>query len=155
MHSIIIDGVERFLGNRVPTSAPDPGKYVVYGDTPQTPLVARSQWEGLVGNYVPDKPDHPNLPYVHDQDGIGQCNPDATTAAEEFTRSVMGLDFVKLSAGDLYGRINGGRDQGSLLEDALAEMDARGVGTAATYGGTLWNRSSAGCPAQVQHRSSC
>lgn len=139
MQSIIIDGVERFLGNRVPIKAASGDNWTVYGDVPQTPLIPRSRWDELTAGFNPMKPDHPNLPYVHDQDGIGQCNCDATAAAEEFTRNVMGLNFVKLSAGDLYDRINGGSDNGSLLEDAMAAMGTDGIATAEEYGGTLWS----------------
>jgi hypothetical protein len=121
MHSIIdATGHERFLGNIVPAAAPGDG-WQVFGDTPTCPLVRREEWPALILKFNHTDPTHPNLPYVHDQDGVGQCNADATAAAAEYTRSVMGLDFVQLSAADLYDRINGGRDRGSLLEDALRE----------------------------------
>lgn len=140
MNSVVIDGVERFLGNHVPAKAASGENWTVYGDTPQTPLVSRSQWEKLTLKFDHTKYEHQHLPYVHDQDGIGQCNADATTGAVEFTRSAMGLEFVALASGDLYNRINGGSDNGSLLEDATREMSARGVGSMASYGGPLWQR---------------
>ena len=120
---------------------PAPGlmrRWRTYGDTPDTPLVPRSQWGDLIAA-MDDGWDHPNLPYVHDQDGVGQCNCDATAALAEFMRSMQGLEFVKLSAADLYDRINGGGDNGSMLEDAMHEMLVRGIGTAATSG-LIWHR---------------
>ena len=82
-------------------------------------------------------PSHSFLPPTHYQNGVGQCNADDTTALLEFCRAMQGLPYVQLSAADLYARINGGSDNGSLLEDALTEATTRGVGTAATSG-TLW-----------------
>jgi hypothetical protein len=135
----IIDhtGTERFLGNLVPSGDPS-GDWPVYGDSRDTPMFARSEWGDLCAKFSAGS-DHPFRPYVHDQDGVGQCNCDATTAVAEHCRAQQGLPFVALSAADLYDRINGGSDRGSLLEDALREMTARGVGTAETCG-TLWRR---------------
>lgn len=134
-------GTPRYLGNNVPIADAHltmATRNKVYGDHPSAPMVPRSQYANLIST-MGDWNVHPCLPYVHDQDGVGQCNCDATAAAVEFIRACQGLDFVKLSAGDLYGRINGGADNGSLLEDATAEMTARGIGTAATCG-VLWHR---------------
>lgn len=136
--SIIDDqGVERFLGNNEPDGPLRFGG-PIYGDAPTTPMISRSRWPELIAGYMLG-PDHPFLPPVHDQDGIGQCNADATAGMTEFARALAGQPFVQLSAADLYHRINGGRDQGSLLEDAMQELTARGIGTAATCG-TLWDR---------------
>lgn len=138
---IFDDGTEpRKLGNLMPhPTDPTRTKYAwtVYGTVPQAPLVPREQWNDLVLDN--DGPTDPNIFYIHDQDGIGQCNCDATTAAAEDTRNIEGLEDVKLSAADLYARINGGADNGSLLEDAIKEMMNNGVGTAATSG-LLWHR---------------
>jgi hypothetical protein len=128
-------GQERALGNQIAT----PGllqAWPVYGDAAETPMVARRLWPALIAE-AGAGPDHPALPPVHDQQQIGQCNAEAVTAAAEFTRAVQGLPYVRLSAGDLYGRINGGVDRGSLLEQGMAEAMRRGVGTAQTCG-TLW-----------------
>jgi hypothetical protein len=135
----IIDnaGHERFLGNLPPSDGLRYG-WTVYGDRRDTPMVPRSRWPELIGQMTPG-PDFPFLPYVHDQDGVGQCNADATVSVIESCRLSQGLPFVKLSAADLYHRINGGQDQGSLLEDGIAEAMKNGVGTADTCG-TLWKR---------------
>ena len=135
----IIDstGARRFLGNLF--SPVLRYNWSIYGTTEAAPLVSRSLWPDLVKELGGDGADlsHPNLPYVHDQNGRGQCNANATTAAIEFCRSQQGLDFVQLSPPDLYDRINGGMDQGSLLEDAMREMLTRGIGTAKTAG-LIW-----------------
>ncbi len=140
MNEIILpDGSTRRLGNIVPTHGPAPGT-IIYGDTPTTPLIPRSQYDTLLADWD-NELDHPLLPYQHDQNGVGQCNPEATTTGMEFRRALQGLPFVKLSPADLYSRINGGGDNGSLLEDSLREATSKGVGTAATSG-LLWKNGS-------------
>lgn len=96
----------------------------LYGSTPDTPIIPRAQWKLVnLEQY---------LPPVYDQDGIGQCNCSATCTATEACRAQEGLPYVHLSAGDLYSQINGGRDEGSLLEDGLSAMMNSGVATAKT-----------------------
>jgi hypothetical protein len=129
------DGSVRRLGNNRPKNGLTK-VWREYGTTPETPLIPRSEWAARI-RAIGDGPDFKDLPPVHDQDGVGQCNCDDTTAALESLRMSQGLPYVKLSAADLYGRINGGVDEGSTLEDAMHEIMTNGVGTAATSG-TLW-----------------
>jgi hypothetical protein len=112
-------------------------------------MVPREQWLDLVPD--DDVPDDPNILYIHNQGQVGQCNCDATAAAAEDTRSIAGLEGVKLSAADLYNRINGGADNGSLLEDAIAEMMTNGIGTAATSG-LIWRRGMKSASAEERAR---
>lgn len=129
-------GERRFLANLVPMHAPSPN-WTVYGTHPNTPIVPRGEWTTL----IPDEagPEDPFLPPIEDQNGIGQCNASATATAVEYSRSYAELPYVRLSAADLYHRINGGSDRGSLLEDGLSESVSRGIGTAATCG-YLWKK---------------
>jgi hypothetical protein len=126
------DGTLRRLGNNPPKAG------LVRGFTsyPETKLIPEGQWRELIGNDT--GPEDEFVQYTHDQDGIGQCNADATTGAMEAQRARQGLPPVKLSAADLYDRINGGSDNGSTLEDGLAES-MNGVATAATAG-FVWQR---------------
>lgn len=114
---------ERAMGNNPPNDPP--GKeWKVFGAAPNVPIIDRSQWKPVtLANF---------LPPVHDQDGRGQCNASATCTAIETARFIAGCKYVYLSAGDLYSRINGGRDQGSLLEDGLRAATEEGVATAAS-----------------------
>jgi hypothetical protein len=105
----------------------------------------------LLANYTPDLND-PFLPPVSDQNGVGQCNASCTATMVEYLRSRQGVPYVQLSAADLYHRINGGRDQGSLLEDAMREVMKRGVGTVATSG-YLWKQGSWKGPASDAERA--
>jgi len=132
------DGSTRRLGNIMPTKALQ-YPWIEFGNVPNTRVFPRSDWDRLLADYDDLGPDHPHLPYVHDQNGVGQCNADATTAAMEFCRSVQGLQPTKLSAADLYAQINGGADNGSLLEDGINAAMKVGTGTAERCG-TLWKR---------------
>jgi hypothetical protein len=116
-------------------------KWAVYGTTPQTPMIPRAQWKEVDLEAY--------LPPVHDQDGRGQCNASATCTALEASREIAGLSYAYLSAGDLYGQINGGRDQGSTLEDGLAAAVGSGVATAATVP-YVWDGRDHGRDARVQ-----
>ena len=151
MQSIIdSNGELRWLGNIEPPAGHVCKAFPVYGDTADTPMVARSLWPDLIAK-MGDWKDYPFLPPTHDQDGVGQCNADATTGMAESMRLKQGLPLVQLSAADLYDRINGGQDQGSLLEDAMAEMMGKGVGTLATCG-AVWKRGQTKASAQERAR---
>ncbi len=118
----IIDsqGEQRFLGNKIPTKALS-SEWQVYGqDTKKQPLVLRTEWNDLIVSNT--DPDHPFacLDQVHDQNGAGMCNASATVAGIECARKAAGLEqYIALSGGDLYRRINGGVDRGSMLEDGI------------------------------------
>jgi hypothetical protein len=122
---------QRAMGN----NPPDDGRkrtWKVFGAHPNVPLIPREQWKEVDLGWA--------LPPVKDQDGIGACNAFATITAVEAARKQAGLRYVRLSPGYLYGKINGGRDQGSLLEDALAWMTDHGTVSAATIGELDWRR---------------
>ena len=135
---VLPDGERVKLGNVAPPTGKPKGVWKEFGTTADARLIPRSEWAGLMAQYEPG-PSHEFVPPVHNQNGVGQCNCDDTTALIEFCRGMQGLPYVQLSAADLYARINGGSDNGSLLEDAMSEVMTRGVGTAATCG-TLWKR---------------
>lgn len=72
------------------------------------------------------------FPTIHNQGSVGQCNAEATVNVVEGLRRMGGFEHHDLSPGDLYARINGGRDNGSLPENALMELMRNGVATTAT-----------------------
>ena len=67
--------------------------------------------------------------YVAEGIGVHNCNAFATITCAEACRAMQGLPYVALSPGWLYGRINGGSDRGSMLEDALEWMLKTGTCT--------------------------
>lgn len=128
---------ERFMGN---IDAPMRYQWRTFGDTDTARLIPRETWKPLIdalpGGILPE---WPYLPPVHDQNGVGQCNADATTSAMEAQQLKQGLPLAQLSSGDLYHRINGGSDRGSLLEDGLREA-FNGVATIADCGSNIWRK---------------
>jgi hypothetical protein len=64
---------------------------------------------------------------IRNQGSIGMCNCSAATGLLSTYRNLAGYGDCELSAGDLYRRICGGRDQGSMLGDALTELQSNGV----------------------------
>lgn len=65
--------------------------------------------------------------YVADGVGVHNCCGFASVQIVEAERRQEGMEEVGLSEGDLYAHINGGRDQGALLEDALERLMTVGV----------------------------
>jgi len=117
-------------------------KWAEFGSTPNTPIIPRSQWRPVkYGSF---------LPPVYDQDGIGQCASSACCTTIETAARMAGTPIPKLSAGDLYSRVNGGRDRGSLLEDNLDEAQ-KGVALASRVP-YIWNGRKATDAATVAER---
>lgn len=136
MLSVVIDGKERFLGNKTPHLSGDPIHFKgVYGDFPNQPMLTRDQWKPVTWRqYIPE---------VMDQDGIGACNAFCTIMTVHLDRSKRQLPYRCLSPGFLYGKINGGVDHGSGLEDALHEMHTGGTCYASTVDVLDWRHRSA------------
>jgi hypothetical protein len=145
------DGSTRRLGNIAPKVSLK-YSFPVFGTDPTAVLIPRSEWDARLKEYESLDDFDPFLPPVHDQNDIGQCNPEAATGGAEYMRNRQGLPYVKLSAADLYARINGGVDEGSLLEDAMQQIRDVGVGTAATSG-VLWKNGSWKGPASAAERA--
>lgn len=133
---VLPDGTTRRMGCLRPPAGLTKA-WRTYGSKDDEPLIPRSEWPALIESFGPG-PEFPFLPPQHDQNGRGQCCPEATTTCIESQRMSQGLPYVQLSPADLYDRINGGADNGSMLEDALHEATTNGVGTAATSG-LIWN----------------
>lgn len=72
--------------------------------------------------------------FIKNQRSHGSCNGFAGAAALTRARVRRGLGRVDLSGAYLYSLINGGRDQGSMLDDGMRAVQARGVATEATVG---------------------
>lgn len=119
----------RAMGN---LDAPRKLRFKKFGEHPNVPLIPRDQWKVVDLSVF--------LPPVKDQDGIGACNAFATCSAVEACRALAGLEYVRLSCGYLYGKINGGRDQGSYLEDGLAWMTEHGTVPTSVIGDLEWKK---------------
>lgn len=114
----LIGGVERKLGCW-PRTTPPGEAYPVFGSRGPTRLIPRSEWREVDWSHFVD--------WVLDQGNTGACNAFAAVQCVHVLRRMAGLPPVRLSPGNLYGRINGGRDAGSTLVDSIRELEARGV----------------------------
>ena len=65
--------------------------------------------------------------WVKDQDGRGACAGYAAASAVERARHYRGLARVELSGDGIYAAVNGGRDQGSGLENNMRWLRDNGV----------------------------
>jgi len=132
--SIRINDREYFLGCRPRLLHPG-AIYPVLGQDPNRPdvnLIPRNQWSEIDLSHL--------VPEILDQDGQGACNAFASVQTVHVLRKQAGLPYVKLSAGNLYGRINGGVDAGSVLSDAIKTLEKEGVCTAATVPELQWRQ---------------
>lgn len=77
----------------------------------------------------------------------GNCNPFATIETMHYARALAGMDYLALSPGDLYRRICGGTDRGSLLEDAIKEVSTRGACLASICPMLQWQKNMPGADA--------
>lgn len=129
--TVPIAGEERVIGGAwLPTTAMPDELCTIFGDTPNTTLIPRGEWRPTTLRRF--------CPPIKDQDGIGACNAFASVTALEICRAMKGLPHVELSPGDLYRRVSGGRDRGSLPQDALRELMERGTCTARTVPPLDW-----------------
>jgi hypothetical protein len=93
--------------------------------------VPESQWFDVDFSHL--------LPRVTYQDGIGSCASESAVGVLEGIRAAQGLPCVALSPGHLYGRVNGGRDQGSMLSDNLTKITGEGVAPSSLVGHLDWS----------------
>jgi len=70
--------------------------------------------------------------FIQDQGQYGSCNGFAGAAALTRARIRRGLKRVNLSGAYLYSLINGGRDNGSMLDDGMQALQSRGCATIET-----------------------
>lgn len=67
------------------------------------------------------------------------CNGQAGALALATLRVKVGLPAVKLSGSYLYSQINGGRDQGSMLDDGMAQLEKGGTCRFELCGLDIWH----------------
>ena len=72
--------------------------------------------------------------YVADGIGVHNCNGFAGAKALQRARVRRGLPRVNLSGAYLYSLVNGGQDNGSMLDAGMAAIQSRGVATEETVG---------------------
>ena len=100
---------------------------------PKPAIIPRDMWREVdFSHFVPE---------ILDQDAQGSCSAFASVQALHVCRAIAGAPYVRLSPGNLYGRINGGRDAGATLADAIAALEVVGVCRASIIGEYEWRQS--------------
>ena len=126
------DGIIRHLG-LLPRVAGRGELYPEYGSRGSPPILPRDKWQPIdMSHFVPE---------ILDQDGQNACCAFASVQALHVARGFAGAPCVRLSAGNLYGRINGGVDGGALLGDAIKALEVIGVCRAEIIDIYTWRQS--------------
>jgi len=86
------------------------------------PIVPRQQWQPINRRTL-----FPAQSWVLDQDGIGSCVGNGAAGALRRARYLAGQADYVLSPGCVYAQINGGRDQGAVISDALTALQRTGT----------------------------
>lgn len=120
---IVINGHERHLG-LIPSTEEKKKLFTPFRDV--VPVLPRDKWQCLDLK--------PRVRRILDQDGQGACVGFSAATAMAASRD----DGIELSGGCIYGQINGGRDDGAMIADALTALQQTGVCTAATIGQLDW-----------------
>lgn len=114
--AINVNGVERVLGCI-------PGKslfqFARFAD--KVPVMPRSEWRDI------DR--RKSLPFILDQKSHGSCVGFSAAGALMRARALSGQNLVTLSGAFVYSFINGGRDQGAMIGDAVSVLENNGVAT--------------------------
>lgn len=117
-------GIERKLG----AVEPPPGlqsSFTLFEDA--VPLLTDDQIRDVFANGPKSGRDVFDESWICDQKQFGSCNGWASAKALEAARHRRGLPRVKLSGSSVYARVNGGRDNGSVPEHAVAAMQTYGA----------------------------
>jgi hypothetical protein len=105
--------------------------FPVAGSVDACPILPRSAWSECSIRH--------KVWTVIDQNPQNSCCPSATAGAAMLLRELAGEKRILLSQGSLYGQINGGRDAGANIEDALAAMMRTGICPAKTIDSQAWH----------------
>lgn len=127
---VIQDGQKRIFG----CLPPRPNFQAVPRWANVMPVIPRARWKET-------NPDNFGA-RVLDQDGHGSCVGHGSTTAYEMAWLRAGGPPVAFAACYVYGQINGGRDQGAIVGDAMRELIDKGVCTEAMVPpGKIYSRS--------------
>jgi hypothetical protein len=117
---VIVDntGTVRHLGKHRPTAQRLAG-FQKFRDTIK--VVPKKDWK------VVSRQDVFDASWIEDQNGYSSCVSESTCSGVEKSIFLNTQSRVRLSRGVLYAQINGGRDQGAFITDALDRMKDTGT----------------------------
>lgn len=111
------NGIKRILAKLPPT---DYGKLKAFKSV--FPLMDRKDWTDLDNRHLFGGKD-----WILNQGQHGSCTGQGSAGAARRTRVLRGLPDIKLSPTYLYAQINGNRDNGSVIGDALTTLMSKGT----------------------------
>jgi len=106
---------------------PKPLDTTVFSSYPSQRLLEKSDIKSLLSEDRYKFVRESFKPWMIDQGQVGKCNASAAVSAMYQVRWKAGADMVPLADNFLYMHINGGRDQGSLLDKGLDFIRKFGV----------------------------
>jgi hypothetical protein len=129
MPSIVINGQERHLGLR-PTPEITKRRFKKARDV--IAVIPESQYQEIDSEQFID--------HILNQSNQSACVAFSGVQSMMIARAREGLPYVELSAGSLYCQINGGRDDGASIGDALTALQQVGVCKASTIPQLGWKQ---------------
>lgn len=118
-------GMVRRMGTLLPPQGMV-SAFPVYEDTQR--MFTAAEIEDLArSGTISGKARFPDDNWIKDQKSHGSCNGFASAMCLSRARVLRGLARVDLSGAYSYSRMNGGRDQGSALEDGMKNMQQYGI----------------------------
>lgn len=125
------DGDRRLLGCLPPRDESGFQKYSArFGDVA---IIPREQWMEVDLSIF--------VPFVDDQNGHGACVGHGAASGFDVSWNVMRGEKRKFSPWFVYSQVNGGRDQGAIVSDALHAMIKLGVPLDETVPDKAWHKS--------------
>lgn len=112
---VVHDNSYRFLGCNAPR--PDFGGLPKWGGS--QPIIPQSQWAEF------DRT-NPTVPILN-QGQHGSCVGHGSCTAFSYAWAASGQTFQRFSSCYLYGNINGGRDAGAVVSDAMQSLQSTGI----------------------------
>jgi hypothetical protein len=130
LDTVIHDGEERRLGCLVPDTFPTAAR--CFADAFQTEMLTldqvRAHLAAFGGRSAYGRRERFAGPtYIRNQRSHGSCNGWSPAGILSRLRALRGEPYVCLSGADAYSQMNGGRDDGSLLSDAMKIVEANGI----------------------------
>lgn len=86
-------------------------------------IIPRDQWDEIAQEISLKN----RVLKIKDQNGFGACASYASVLSVEIARELAGYPYEELNALSVYGRVNGGRDAGSSIDENLRFIQQRGV----------------------------
>lgn len=123
--TVTIDGISRCLGLN-----PTPNHVKALFSAAPLKIIPQTEWREVDSSAL--------VKITLNQGNQGACSGFSGVQSVMIAREREGLPFVELSGGSLYGQINGGRDSGASLGDAMLTLQKVGCTPAFVIAQSDW-----------------